>query len=121
MVLLETGFVLVVISGRHPKYLSQSGQKGQRVHRFYWHGGADECLWGFGLRLLCGLTKQKAETSEQLRLGPAMHRNIVPAEEKLARPERAIGLLPSHKQIQKDSGQEPVQFWKTTFQQYGKV
>ena len=50
-----------------------------------------------------------------------MHRNIVPAEEKLTSPEGAVGLLPSHKQICDDSRQEPVQFWKTPFQQYGKV
>src|SRR2546427_4487066 len=74
--------------------------------------------WGRPLQVSI---EQKAETSKHLRLSKAMHWNIVPAKEKLARPEGTIGLLPSHKQIRKDSGQEPVQFWKTTFQQDGKV
>ena len=40
-----------------------------------------------------------AQAPERLRLGPAMHRNLVPTEEELAALERSVWLLPSPEQI----------------------
>src|SRR2546422_3088206 len=50
-----------------------------------------------------------------------MHRNIVPAEEKLSGAERAVRLLPTLEHIPEDRRQDRVELHKPTSQEHGEV
>lgn len=50
-----------------------------------------------------------------------MHRNIVPSNQELTGSKRAIGFLPSPKQISEDQRQDAVQLWEPVVQQHAQV
>ena len=70
---------------------------------------------------LAGSREQETETPEHLRLRPAMHGDVVPAEEELATPERSVGLVPSHEEITDERRHALVQRRETAVQQDGQV
>src|SRR6266446_4883512 len=66
-------------------------------------------------------TEIERKASEHLRLAPAMHRNIIPAEVKLARPKRTVSLDPILQNVSNNGLQGLLQFWKTVAQQEAQI
>src|SRR5205809_7845473 len=65
--------------------------------------------------------KQEAETPEQLRLSPAVHRDIVPAEQEPARTKRTVRLPPAIEQVSQHVRQDGVELREATSEQRREV
>ena len=56
-----------------------------------------------------GAAQEETETAKQLRLGPSVHRRVIPTDFELASSERPVGLLPALQRIAHDSNQRPIE------------
>ena len=74
--------------------------------------------------LFCGLSRLaeiKGQASKHLRLSPAMHGNVVPAEVQLPGSERSIGLCPCFENVSDYLLQGCLQLGETIAQQQTQV